>query len=322
MPADAPKESFDELLDRALRAMKEGYAEQALLPATEAVKADPSRWDARLLLSRVWLEQNRPDRAMSDARAALDLAGSGIPADAMRDANEILARAALAQGDLEEAERALRFLHARPGEYAADARLVALLASKGDAAGAAKTAEEAAGVYRGVLSKRFQAVAEVLASTDALASPDAENALGQLEIDTGLLEPAKKRFQKLFAANPQSEVAQDALRVIAAGGRARPRGASGNPGDGGADAAGVEIETPESLARRSLVLRAAGVLLLLLGIPTVAWVWKNRDVISASGRDPRQPLLAGFALIVAAVICFILDARARERAAAGSFDAR
>ena len=51
--------------------MHEGFVDSALVPATEAAKLAPERWEPRLLLARIWMAMSRPDRALSDANAAL-----------------------------------------------------------------------------------------------------------------------------------------------------------------------------------------------------------------------------------------------------------
>src|SRR5947207_2871325 len=107
--------------------MKAGFAEQALVPATEAAKLCPERWDARLLLARVWLEMRGADRALADARAAVALAKGALPEDAARDASDVIARAALMLGDKPAAEEALRATHETDPRAAV--RLLALLAA-------------------------------------------------------------------------------------------------------------------------------------------------------------------------------------------------
>src|SRR5580704_9917469 len=106
--------------------MKEGFADNALLPATEAAKAAPDRWEPRLLLARIWIGMGRPDRALSDARSAIQLAGT-LPAEERAQAQDVIARASLAVGDLAAAETALRSLEDPPSAV----RLLALLMSSG-----------------------------------------------------------------------------------------------------------------------------------------------------------------------------------------------
>lgn len=210
---------FDIAFDRARRAMAEGFADVALVPATEAVKLAPERWDARLLLARVWLGIGGPARATADARAALELGASGGMPDGERWlAHDVIARAALREGDRETAEASLRVVCEDPAAEAARVRLIALLVDVDRGSDARDTAPSL--LSGGALEDRANALAWALAGTDGrgapCSSPDVQCALAELEAAAGLNEEARRRFQREFQRDPTSERAAAGLRGLIA----------------------------------------------------------------------------------------------------------
>ena len=222
-------DSFEELFDRASRALAAGWAEQALVPATEAVKLQPQHAGARLLLARAWLGNGGWARAMSDARAALDLAPQP---EETAVAHEVIGRAALRTKDAATAEASLREARMRGATPVACALLCAVLVDAGRGAEAAALAREDAvrdadAEHSPWISPRiaFEALANVLARADRETVDPAEIALalGDLLWDAGLPDDAKPRYQDALARRPDLERAADALRSLAAGERTRPR---------------------------------------------------------------------------------------------------
>src|SRR5688500_11637415 len=134
-------DSFEELFDRAQRALAAGWAEQALVPATGAVKLAPQHAGARLLLARAWLGNQGFPRAISDARAALDLA----PTTEQRAAAlEVIGRASLRTKDVAQAEAALRETRTLGPTPIASVLLAAILCETGKTGEVAAFAREEA----------------------------------------------------------------------------------------------------------------------------------------------------------------------------------
>jgi len=292
-------ESFDELFDRARRAMKEGFAEQALVPATEAVKLSPDRWDARLLLARVWLAQRRPDRALSDVRTALTLGAGKIDDEGTRDAHEVIALASLAQGDAAAAKESLRVLVGREDSPRAVARLVALEMSQSRPPEAKAAALAAVGVHP-ALAARLRELAAALDLADAFA---AERVLAELEIDVGLLDEARTRLQKLFARDPHDEALQESLRVVAAGGRPKTKRVAAAPAPGPANAP----RPGDPLRRLSRIARTSA---LLLGLAGLALSISPARVAPMVGANPAQVVIVAGVLLLGAIILIVFDRRA------------
>lgn len=210
-------DSFEHLYDRARRAFAEGFPEHALVPATEAVKLAPERWDARLLLARVWLAQGGAARAAADARAAIELAKGAMPEESMREAREVLSLAALKTNDLEAAEKELRAL-ADAGHAQSLVRLIALLSDGGRRDDARTLASDGAPRHSS-LESALAAVSASLTGEDTLAI---DRALGALFAAAGLTDDARARFQRVLAVDPKDPAAIAGLQDLVAVGAAPP----------------------------------------------------------------------------------------------------
>lgn len=217
-------DSFEELFDRASRALAAGWAEQALVPATEAVKLQPQRADARILLARAWFGNGGFARAISDARAALALAPT--PAE-VAAAHEVIGRAALREKDAGTAESSLREARAGGATPVSCALLASVLVDAGRGADAAVLAREDAQREAGQEESSwnatriaFEALANAIDRGDAA---EIQVALGDLCWDAGLPEDAKPRYYDALAERPDFERAADGLRGLAAGETRRPR---------------------------------------------------------------------------------------------------
>lgn len=218
-------DSFEEHFDRATRALAEGWAEQALVPATEAVKLAPDRADVRVVLARAWLGNGGWARAIADAKAALDL---DPPSSVAAVAQEVIGRASLrldARGDAETALREARRLAPAPAACALLTSMVAT-ATDGprDAASLAREDSARPGETWEPFSVPFEALAVELERVER-SEVAVRLAAADLCFDAGLFEDAKAHYQQALALDAGSERAADGLRAIAAGVRTRPRAA-------------------------------------------------------------------------------------------------
>ena len=293
--------SYDELFDRASRAMKEGFADNALVPATEAAKIAPDRWEPRLLLARLWLKMGRADRALSDASAVLSLSAGNLPPDDLIFVHDALATANLALGNSAAAEKSLRILDAIPAQPAAAVRLATLLLARGDLAGAREVLGGASTRHPGRLGSRFARAAEARAAevlaVCAPGHPEAEMAIAELEIGAGILASAKARVQKLYEADPANQRAEEALRMIA---------------EGGGPAESPAARSAESRASSSGTIRLAVLgLLLAIGCATALGAYWGRDFIESTGSSYRPLVILGSLLDLFAIVGLVAELRAR-----------
>ena len=300
-------EPFDEHFDRAKRALAAGWPEQALVPATEAVKLQPQRADARALLAKAWLGNRGAERALADARAALDL--SPDPATVVA-AHEVIARAALLAAAPADAEASLRELRKIAPSPASSAMLACVLA-------AADRAEDVVTVAREDAARlespeiwdapriAFQALANVVEAS-GLGSTDAKLALGDLCWDAGLLEDARARYQAVLDEDRSNERAADGLRALADGERVRPR-----------PRIRATVRSPKRT--RFVRLAASGFGGAIAIFTVMRW-----EMLTMFG--PFRPLLivGGLSVVVVCVVLARRDelAAAREAEAAGTTEAR
>jgi len=304
-------DSFEENFDRAKRALVEGWADQALVPATEAVKLAPSRADARVVLARAWLGNSGWARAISDARAALELSPS--PADAAA-AHDVIGRASLRTNALPDAEAALREVRRLAPMPASSALLVSIVADAGRASEAAALAREDAariGEAWQHPSLPFEVLAAALELADAPAAA-VPVAIGDLFYDVLLLDEAKARYQAALAKAPAptegaepgslADRAGEGLRTLAAGERVRvrPRVRAPNALSG----------TARAKARRMrLIASALGGTIMLLTLAR----WRQLETIGLL----RAPLaLFGLGVVLACVALARRDDVEAKRAAA------
>lgn len=217
-------DGFEEHFDRAKRALAEGWAEQALVPATEAVKLAPQRADVRVVLARAWLGNGGWARAISDAKAALELDPPSVIAG---EAHAVIGRASLKLGQSADAEASLtraRALAPSPQTCALHAAMLAQTDRTREAAAAAKEDAARTGDEWEPVAVAFDALAVELERPERTPG-GVRLAIGDLCFDAGLLDDAKSHYQAALAADPASERAADGLRNLAAGLRSRPRSA-------------------------------------------------------------------------------------------------
>lgn len=273
-------DGFHELHDRATRAFESGSVDVALLPATEAVKLEPQRWEPRLLLARIWLAQGGAARALADARTAMELAGGAMPPDELTKAREVVALASLSLKDLPAAEEALRELVAK-GHAPSLVRLIALLLAVNRADEARTVASDEAPRHA-PLAPALARLAGVLASGKSPGS-EWQLAQGELELDAGLFDDALVRFQKVLSERPTDEEAAAGFRAARA---RRPR---------------VLASAKASASRDQTLLPIArivtGILAAALVVGGVLW----SDTIQERGFRPEAVIAAGFSIIVLAI---------------------
>lgn len=298
-------ESFEEHFDRAKRALAEGWADQALVPATEAVKLAPERADARVVLARAWLGNGGWARAISDARAALDLKPEPSVVAA---AHDVIGRASLRIGAAADAESALREVRRLAPRPQASALLVGVLAEAGSTVEAIALArEDAARAGEDWETSRLAFESLVVAlGTASAAETGVRLQLADLFYDVGLLDDAKARYQAVLAKEPASERAADGFRALAAGEKKRPRAARATPAPASGGSGSV----------RMIRLVVSG-----LGGAVVIFTLARWQALAIYG--PLRPALvvAGFAVVIVCVVLARRDelaaARAAEIAAAG-----
>lgn len=299
-------DSFEEHFDRAKRALTEGWADQALVPATEAVKLAPSRADARVLLARAWLGNAGWARAISDATAALAL-GPAVADEAA--AREAIGRASLKLGALGDAEAALREVRRLAPSPACSALLAGTVADAGRAKEAMELAREDAarvGEEWKASSVAFATLAVALVEPDAPAAA-VPLAFADLFFDVGLREDAKARYQIALAkagaaagaADSLSERAADGLRALSAGEKSRPRPA-------------VTVVAPSAVAQRTRKIR-----LLISGVGgaiaiTTILRWQQ---LESYGVLRMAVALTGLSIVATCVVLARRDEVAARRAA-------
>lgn len=270
--------------------MHEGLAGNALVPATDAAKLAPDRFEPRLLLARIWLAMGRPDRAISDAQQVTTLsAGRLSPGDTIL-VHDVLARASLAVGNAAAAEESLLVLAAHPSQGAAGVRLAVLHVAQGRLADAREQLARGGARHPGH-EEAFAKASAALAS-GAPGDVEVELALAELELDTNLLEEAHRRFQAVLTRDPSSDRAQEGMRQVATGGPLRAKRRA------------VRAPMPRS---RVLAMRAFTVLLLVLGIGTIAFTRLRQVELEAIGRSPWPILAAGMSLMLCALLLAAVD---------------
>ena len=270
-------ESFEHLFDKARRAFVEGYPEHALVPATEAVKLAPERWDARLLLARIWLAQGGTARAAADARAAIDLARGAMPEESLTQAKEILSLAALASKDFEAAEKELRDL-ALGGHVPSVVRLAGVLVDRERHEDARTLASDCASRHP-KLEEALAAAALALADADAAA---AQRAVAELALAAGMKEDARERFQRVLASDPEDAAAIDGLQ--------RASGSVSEP------SAAPQSDLAAFLRWGSSVFVALGIAL------TVFSVWRREAIATYSRFPPEWWMGAGRASLAFGIV--------------------
>lgn len=264
-----------------MRAFENGSIDVALLPATEAAKLEPRKWEPRLLLARIWLAQGGAARALADARTAIEISDGRMPQEDLSKAREIIALASLALKDLPAAEEALRGLAAQ--DHAPSlVRLIGLLLDSNRADEANALANDHAPRQPG-LQAALTALAGVLAASGA---PERERLLAQgaLELDAGLYDEALPRFQAVLNRDPNDE---DAARGFRAARARKPRA--------------VPAAVDGAAARDAGLLPIARLVTGLLATVLVVAVTLRRDVVASMGVRPEALIAGGFAVLLLAL---------------------
>ncbi len=254
-------EPFEQNFDKARRLFAEGYPEHALVPATEAVKLAPDRWDARLLLARIWLAQGGAARAVADVRAAIELSRGAMPPEPLREAREVLSIAALQLKDFDTAEKELRAL-AASGHTPSVVRLLAHVVDCGRPDDARTLATEFAPSYP-PLESGLAALSAALSGAEVHAI---QLGLAETALAAGMKREAQDRFRAVLAQAPEDARAIDGLQR----------------------ATGATSATPGAQADIASAIRWTSTIFVALGISLVVFSIWRRELIEMGSRFPPQ----------------------------------
>lgn len=278
-------DSFDVLYDKARRAFTEGFPEHALVPATEAAKLAPDRWDARLLLARVWLAQGGAARAAADAKAAIDLAHGAMPAESLQIAREVLSLAALQTKDFDAAERELKGL-AVDGHAPSLVRLLAVLSDRQKLDDARTVATDCAPAHP-ALEAKLAAASAAMTSGDSLS---VQRAIAEIALAAGMHADARTRFQQVLARDPSDAAAIDGLQRATASSTSEP------------------AQQSDVMA----MLRWSSSLFVALGLALLVFSIWRRDLIQMNSAFPPQYWMTAGVAALGLGIGLVLLSRRRD----------